>query len=104
VTAGVLRGERSRFQLFGDTMNKASRMESTGLPGHIQVSAETAKLLMAAGKDQWVTPRATKVFAKGKGEVCHSVSALLVAPRASCIYPLLQLLLAYSLRHTGSTP
>ena len=27
VTAGVLRGERARFQLFGDTINMASRME-----------------------------------------------------------------------------
>lgn len=27
VTAGVLRGERSRFQLFGDTVNTAARIE-----------------------------------------------------------------------------
>ena len=27
VTGGVLRGENARFQLFGDTMNTAARME-----------------------------------------------------------------------------
>jgi len=32
VTAGVLRGDKARFQLFGDTMNTASCMESNGLP------------------------------------------------------------------------
>merc|ERR1712127_456189 len=44
-TAGILRGTKSRFELFGDTINTASRMESTGLGGKIQVSAETAALI-----------------------------------------------------------
>jgi class 3 adenylate cyclase len=57
VTAGVLRGERSRFQLFGDTMNTAARMEHTGVRDRIQVSQETADLLIAAGKTTWVTRR-----------------------------------------------
>lgn len=69
VTGGVLRGERSRFQLFGDTMNTASRMESTGIKGCIQVSQETADLLIAAGKGNWLEPRKEKVVAKGKGEM-----------------------------------
>ena len=66
VTAGVLRGERSRFQLFGDTMNTASRMESNGVRDKIQVSQETADLLMAAGKEEWLAPRREKIVAKGK--------------------------------------
>lgn len=69
VVAGVLRGEKSRFQLFGDTMNTASRMESTGVPNRIQVSQETADLLIAADKKHWLVPRDDKVSAKGKGEL-----------------------------------
>lgn len=68
VTAGVLRGERSRFQLFGDTMNTASRMESTGIRDRIQISQETADQLTAANKQEWFIPRSDKVMAKGKGK------------------------------------
>lgn len=50
VTAGVLRGERARFQLFGDTMNTAARMEQTGMKNRIQVSQATAECLHAGGK------------------------------------------------------
>ncbi|CAB9511970.1 Receptor-type guanylate cyclase gcy [Seminavis robusta] len=67
VTAGVLRGERSRFQLFGDTVNTTARLESTGKPGRIHCSLETAKLLQQMGKGKWLTPREDKVVAKGKG-------------------------------------
>jgi class 3 adenylate cyclase len=69
VTAGVLRGQKSRFQLFGDTVNTASRMESTGVPNKIQVSTTTAELLMKAGKANWVKPRDELVEAKGKGKM-----------------------------------
>eukprot|EP00980_Cylindrotheca_fusiformis_P003083 scaffold719_cov117-Cylindrotheca_fusiformis.AAC.3 len=69
VTAGVLRGERSRFQLFGDTMNTAARMESSGDRGRIQVSQVTADLLMEAGLAKWIIPRSMKMFVKGKGEM-----------------------------------
>lgn len=67
VIAGVLRGEKSRFQLFGDTMNTASRMESNGIINRIHVSQTTADLLRAAGKSDWIASREDHVFAKGKG-------------------------------------
>ena len=67
VTAGVLRGERARFQLFGDTMNTASRMESTSHPHKIQISQETADLLNEANKGHWCNKRTDLVQAKGKG-------------------------------------
>jgi len=67
VTAGVLMGDRARFQLFGDTVNTASRMESTGTRGKIQVSQATADILISAGKTAWVKPREDEIMAKGKG-------------------------------------
>jgi class 3 adenylate cyclase len=69
VTAGVLRGEKSRFQLFGDTVNTAARVESTGQRGKIHLSHETAELLHQAGKQNWLKKRDETVVAKGKGEM-----------------------------------
>ena len=69
VTAGVLRGERARFQLFGDTMNTASRMESTSLKNMVQISQSTANALTDSGRSQMFIPREGLVQAKGKGEV-----------------------------------
>ena len=69
VIAGVLRGTKSRFQLFGDTMNTAARMESTGERGKTQVSEATADSLTATGKRHWLIPRKELVKAKGKGEL-----------------------------------
>ena len=67
--AGVLRGAKGRFQIFGDTVNTAARMESTGKPGRIQISQETAHQLTLKGKRSWLVPREETVLAKGKGEL-----------------------------------
>ena len=69
VTGGVLRGERSRFQLFGDTMNTTARIESTGARGCIHLSSETAQLLKQAGKQSWLKKREESIIAKGKGSM-----------------------------------
>jgi hypothetical protein len=50
-------------------MNVASRMESTGLAGKVQISQQTAELLIAAGKSDWLTPRQDKIVTKGGGEM-----------------------------------
>ena len=56
-------------KLFGDTVNTASRMESTGQKNRIQVSQDTADLIRASGKGRWLQQREGLVAAKGKGEV-----------------------------------
>jgi class 3 adenylate cyclase len=68
-TAGVIRGEKARFQLFGDTVNTAARMESTGCPGRIQCSSKTAELLRQSGNGHWLKQRDDVVKVKGKGEM-----------------------------------
>jgi hypothetical protein len=44
-------------------------MESTGIPGRIQISEETATLLRAADKETWLAERDAKIAVKGKGDL-----------------------------------
>jgi hypothetical protein len=53
-------------------------MESTGAANKIQVSKTTANLLIAAGKENWLTPRKDLVAAKGKGNVVTGYSICFV--------------------------
>ena len=79
VTAGVLKGEQARFQLFGDTVNTASRMESNGIKNRIHCSEATANLLKMSGKEHWVKMRDEMIHVKGKGKV----ATYWVKPRSS---------------------
>jgi guanylate cyclase len=65
VVAGVIGRKRFLYDLWGDAVNTASRMESHGTPGQIQVTRATYELL----KDDFVLERRGTVDVKGKGEI-----------------------------------
>jgi class 3 adenylate cyclase len=62
VAGGVIGDHRILFDLWGDTVNTAARMESYGEPGRIQIAESTKRLL----GDQWRYSR-REVEIKGIG-------------------------------------
>jgi len=65
VVGGVIGRDKFVFDIWGDSVNLASRMESTGIPGRIQVGPATYDLL----KEHYVLEPRGRVAVKGKGEV-----------------------------------
>lgn len=64
ILAGVLGTDKPVFDIISDTINVASRLQSTDIPGHIQISQATCDLVKDL--DFQIEPRG-EVFLKGKG-------------------------------------
>jgi class 3 adenylate cyclase len=74
VTAGIIGTHKFAYDLWGDTVNTASRMESEGVPGSIQVSPATYELI----RDAYVCEPRGLIPVKGKAEM---LTYLLVSKR-----------------------
>ncbi len=64
VVAGVIGRRKFIYDIWGDTVNTASRLESHGLPGRIQISQETYNRL---GNDYYLFEDRGEIELKGKG-------------------------------------
>lgn len=65
LVAGVVGKKKFAYDIWGDTVNTASRMESSGEPGKINISGDTYHLI----KDLFVCSYRGKIPAKNKGDI-----------------------------------
>jgi adenylate cyclase len=76
VVAGVIGRRKFAYDLWGDTVNTAARMESSGVPGQIQVTREVYMGL----RERYVFEERGPVAIEGKGDM---TTYLLVGPTAA---------------------
>jgi class 3 adenylate cyclase len=65
VVAGVVGKKKYAYDIWGSTVNIASRMESNGAPGKVNISSTTYELI----KDKYVCHHRGKIHAKNVGEI-----------------------------------
>lgn len=65
IVAGVIGKKKFAFELFGDTVNTANRMQSHGAPGKIHITRETRELL----DGEFICEPRGVIDVKGKGEM-----------------------------------
>ena len=65
VVAGIVGVKKFQYDIWGDTVNTASRIESNGEVGKVNISDSTYKLV----KDKFTCTHRGKIQAKGKGEI-----------------------------------
>ncbi|KAI2655576.1 Adenylate cyclase type 2 [Labeo rohita] len=66
VIAGVIGAQKPQYDIWGNTVNVASRMDSTGVLGKIQVTEETSRILQTLG---YMCSCRGIINVKGKGEL-----------------------------------
>jgi adenylate cyclase len=65
VVAGIIGTHKFAYDLWGDVVNTASRMQSEGVPGSIQIGRSTFSLV----EDRFVCERRGRIPINGKGEM-----------------------------------